>query len=319
MLSRVASSVYWLSRYIERAENYARFMDVNLSLIMDLPPNMTEQWQPLVRITGDDKKFEDKYGLQYTKENVVSFLTFDLDNPNSILSCLTGARENARTIREIISSEMWQQINELYLSVKDATFDSQQDLSGYFRHIKNGSHLFFGIMDSTLIHNEAYHFANLGRLLERADKTDRILDMKYFYLLPKVEDVGTTVDYLQWSALLRSTSAYEIYRKKHGRMDYICIINFLIFDREFPRAIHFCLLEADKSLHSISNTQLNTFNNPAEKAMGKIISQLNFNDVNDVIQFGLHEYLDNFQVKLNDLNGKIFETFISIHMNLKER
>ncbi|MCA9403458.1 MAG: alpha-E domain-containing protein [Candidatus Omnitrophica bacterium] len=312
MLSRVAQTIYWLGRYIERAENYARFMDVNLSLIMDLPKTMSEQWQPLVGITGDDALFRSKYDEQYTRDNVVQFMTFDKDNSNSILSCLIQARENARTIREIISSEMWQQLNELYLSVKDANIATNGNLSDFYRHIKTGSHLFNGIMDSTLIHNEAYHFANIGRLSERADKTDRILDMKYFYLLPRVEDVGTTLDYMQWSALLKSASAYEVYRKKYGRMDYRDIIEFLIFDREFPRAIHFCLLESDRSLHTIGNTQLGTFNNPAEKEMGKIISQLNFNDVNDIIQYGLHEYLDDLQVKLNHLGDEIFNTFFSL-------
>ncbi|MCA9406673.1 MAG: alpha-E domain-containing protein [Candidatus Omnitrophica bacterium] len=310
MLSRVAESIYWMSRYIERAENYARFMDVNLSLIVDLPTNIQEQWQPLVNITGDAVVYESMYG-EYTRNNVVEFLTFNKNNLNSILSCLIQARENARTIREIISSEMWQQINEMYLGVKDATLTANDNLSEFYRYIKNGSHLFNGIMDTTLIHNEAYHFANLGRLLERADKTDRILDMKYFYLLPRIEDVGTTLDYMQWSALLKSTSAYEVYRKKYGKMDYRDIIEFLIFDREFPRAIHFCLIESDKSLHTISNTQLGTFNNSAEKEMGKIISQLNFNDVNDVIHYGLHEYLEDFQIKLNHLGEEIFNTFFS--------
>lgn len=310
MLSRVADSIYWMSRYIERADNYARFMDVNLSLIMDLPKNISEQWQPLVRITGDDALYESMYG-DYSRNSVVDFMTFNKNNPNSILSCLIQARENARTIREIISSEMWRQINEVYLSVKDATIISNENLSEFYRQIKNGTHLFNGIMDATLIHNEAYHFANLGRLLERADKTDRILDMKYFYLLPRIEDVGSTLDYMQWSSLLKSTSAYEVYRKKYGKMDYHNIIDLLLFDREFPRAVHFCLLESDKSLHTITNTQLGAFNNSAEKEMGKVISQIGFNDVDDVINFGLHEYLDDFQVKLNQVSDEIFHTFFA--------
>ena len=118
MLSRAAESIYWMNRYIERAENYARFMDVNLSLIIDLPKNLTEQWQPLVRITGDDALFESLYDA-YSRETVVEFLTFNRNNPNSIMSCLIQARENARTVRVIISSEMWHQINELFLSVKN--------------------------------------------------------------------------------------------------------------------------------------------------------------------------------------------------------
>ena len=310
MLSRVADSIYWMTRYIERAENYARFMDVNLSLIMDLPKTFSEQWQPLVRITGDDSVFASRHD-RYSRDAVVEFLTFDKDNPSSILSCLIQARENARTIREIISSEMWWQINELFLSVKEATLGGNENLSGFYRHIKNGAHLFNGIMDSTLSHNEAYHFANLGRLIERADKTDRMLDMKYFYLLPRVEDVGTALDYLQWSALLKSTSAYEVYRKTYGRMDYRDIIRLLLFDRAFPRAVFFCLLESDRSLHTITGTPIGTFDNAAEKEMGRIMSQLSFDDVDDVVRYGLHEYLDDFQVKLNLLGTEIFRTFFS--------
>ncbi|MGE0266964.1 MAG: alpha-E domain-containing protein [Candidatus Omnitrophota bacterium] len=311
MLSRVANATYWLTCYIERAENYARFMDVNLSLTMDLPPGIEEQWRPLVIITGDKNLFESLYGREYTRENVVRFLTFDRNNPNSIISCLASARENARSVREIISSELWRQVNELYLSVQDATELYGPKLDDFYRHIKQGSHLFEGIMEVTMPHNEAWHFAHIGRLIERADKTDRIIDMKYFYLLPKVEDVGTPIDILQWSAVLKSASAYEAYRKVYGKLDCRYIVEFLLFNRLFPRAIHFCLQTADRSLHAISNTQVSTFNNPAEKEMGKIISELCFNDVKDVLEYGLHEYLDDFQAKLNNLGEAISKTFFS--------
>lgn len=313
MLSRVANSIYWMCSYIERAENYARIMNVNLSLTMDLPPGVTEQWQPLVYVTGDKDLFEKSY-KDYSKANVIEFMTFDRNNPNSILNCLTNARENARSIREIISSEMWRQINDLNLAVQDVTRLSLSDenLEEFYRQIKLGSHLFEGITDVTMSHNEAWHFASIGRLLERADKTDRILDMKYFFLLPKVEDVGTPIDYLQWSALLKSASAYEAYRKHYGKLDYRLIVEFLIFNRDFPRSVHFCVNEANQSLHHISGTPISTFNNSAEKELGKIISQLYFNDIDDVFHYGLHEYLDDFQIKLNVLGSAIYETFFSM-------
>lgn len=312
MLSRVANATFWLTRYVERAENYARFVDVNLSLTMDLPPGIEEQWRPLVVITGDDFLFKLTYGERYTKDNVIRFLTFDRGNPNSIISCLASARENARSVREIISSELWRQVNDLYLSVQDKKDLSGQNLDDFYRHIKQGSHLFEGIMEVTMPHNEAWHFANIGRLIERADKTDRILDMKYFYLLPKIEDIGTPLDYLQWSAVLKSASAYEAYRKVYGRLDFKYIVEFLLFNRHFPRAVHYCLQTADRSLHAIGDTPVSTFNNPAEKEMGKIISELNFTDVSDVFAYGLHEYLDDFQAKLNKLGEAIFKTFFSI-------
>lgn len=312
MLSRVASSIYWLNRYVERAENYARFIDVNLNLTMDMPPGLSEQWAPLIKITGDNHTFEAAYG-EYSKDAVIQFMTFDLNNPNSILSCLASARENARTIREIISSELWQQLNELYLAVIQTKQATTPNFSEFYRQIKMGAHLFAGVMDATLSHNEGWHFGQLGRLLERADKTTRTLDMKYFYLLPQVSDVGSPLDYLQWSALLKSASAYEAYRKVYGRLDYRWVVAFLIFDRDFPRAIQFCLMAADRSLHAISNTQLASFNNGAEKDMGKLISQLNFTDVDDVFHYGLHEYLDNLQTKLNEVGGSIHNSFFSIN------
>ena len=319
MLSRVADSIYWMCRYIERAENYSRFMDVNLSLIMDMRGDIAEQWEPLVRITGDNALFVSLYNDRYARDEVIEFLTFDQNNPNAILSCITQARENARTVREIISSEMWQQINELYLSVREFGNVGEEALSEYYRKIKKGAHLFNGTMDATLTHNEAYHFANTGRLIERADKTDRILDMKYFYLLPRVEDVGSPLDYLQWSALLRSTSAYEMYRKKYGKLEYRNIINLLLFDQDFPRAVRFSLQEADHSLHTISGAPSGTFANAAEKEMGKLISRLSFDDTEDVITFGLHEYLDNLQVAMNSVSREIFNVFFSRSQLLEQK
>ena len=192
LLSRVADSVYWMARYIERAENVARFIDVNLNLMLDLPLDTAQQWQPLVDITGDSQEFLERYGSA-DPQNVIRFLTFDADNVNSIVSCLRAARENARSVREIISSEMWEQLNESYLMVNDAarsggTLTDPQDL---FASVKMASHTFAGVTDATMTHGEGWHFCQLGRMLERADKTSRILDVKYFMLLPSVRDVGT--------------------------------------------------------------------------------------------------------------------------------
>jgi uncharacterized alpha-E superfamily protein len=172
MLSRVADSIYWLSRYIERAENIARFIDVNLQMMLDLPVVENEQWEPLVTITADEENFRKRYGA-FTQENVIRFLAFDQEYPNSIVSCVRAARENARSVRDIISSEMWEQINRYYLTLTSARFDPSRggDYHDYFTQVRIGSQLFGGITDATMSHNEAWHFARVGRLLERADKT----------------------------------------------------------------------------------------------------------------------------------------------------
>src|SRR5262249_30588231 len=168
MLSRVADSIYWMHRYIERAENVARFIDVNLRLLLDLPPGTTEQWQPLVDTTGDHALFRERYG-QATQEHVIRFLTFDTSNPNSIYSCLRMARENARSVREVISSEMWEQLNRFYLMVRNAaaTAGGKQTPHELFTEVKMASHLFVGITDATMSHGEGWHFGRLGRLIER--------------------------------------------------------------------------------------------------------------------------------------------------------
>jgi len=229
MLSRVANSIYWLSRYTERAENVARFIDVNLQMILDLPSGSTEQWAPLVIITGDDAAFAKHFDAA-SRENVIRFLTFDTNNPNSIASCLRAARENARTIREAISPDMWEQINTCYLMVNAAASDQRIIASPYsfFNEVKRASHLFDGITEATMLHDEGWHFYRMGRLLERADKTSRLLDVKYFILLPSIADVGTPLDDIQWAAVLRSASALEMYRKRHGPIIPDQIIEFLV-------------------------------------------------------------------------------------------
>ena len=313
MLSRVADSIYWMSRYAERAENVARFIDVNLQLMLDGSTGEEQQWEPLVSTTGDYESFKKHYG-QATQQNVIHFLTFDAENPNSILSCVRAARENARTIREIISSEMWLQLNKFYWTVTAAGEfpKAQANPHEFCTEVKNANHLFNGLAAATMTHGEPWHFFHMGQMLERADKTSRMLDVKYFILLRSVHDVGTPFDDIQWAAVLRSASAFEMYRKRHGRISPRGVVEFLMLDREFPRAIQFCLLAARDSLHAISGTPIGTFRHPAEKLLGQLCSDLSFAGVDEIISFGLHEYLDEFQTNLNQLGAGIHETFFAL-------
>ena len=313
MLSRVAESIYWMSRYVERAENVARFIDVNLQLRLDAPAGEEAQWLPLVATTGDSEVFTERYGAA-TQENTVRFLTTDPENGNSIYSCLRSARENARTVREIISSEMWLQLNRFYLMVKSAAeAPGELDLSSeFFNEVKQASHLFTGITDATMTHGEAWHFSQLGRLLERADKTSRILDVKYYILLRTVEEVGSPIDDIQWAAMLRSASAFEMYRKRFGRISPKGVVDFLMLDREFPRAIHFCVLAARDSLHAISGTPLGTFRHAPEKHLGQLCSEFSYTAVDEIIKQGLHEYVDDFQTRLNQVGAGVSDTFFAL-------
>jgi uncharacterized alpha-E superfamily protein len=315
MLSRVADSIYWVGRYVERAENVARFLDVNLNLTLDTTLVGEQQWQPLVNTTGDHEDYAKRYGTA-AEENVIRFLTLDADNPNSIFSCLQAARENARSIREIISSEMWEQLNTCFLMVRTmvANRDPLERPQDFCAAIKEASHLFTGLTEATMTQNEGWHFLQLGRMLERADKTTRLLDVKYFILLRSVQDVGSPIDEIQWAAVLRSASAFEMYRKKHGRIVPSRIVQFLLLDDEFPRSARFCLNRARESLHAITGTPPGSFRNPPEKLLGQICSDLAYTQVDEVINAGLHEYLDDFQTRMNRVGSGIFEEFFALRL-----
>ncbi|MGD9633988.1 MAG: alpha-E domain-containing protein [Pirellulales bacterium] len=312
MLSRVADSIYWMSRYVERAENVARFISVNLNLSLDMPGEAGQQWWPLVVITGDDAQFQERIGTT-TKETVVQFLTFDSDNPNSILSCLRSARENARSVREIISAEMWEHINKFYLMVRDGGTleDVLDDPYHFYEKVNLSGQQFLGVTDATMTHGEPWHFCQLGRMIERADKTSRILDVKYFILLPKVADVGTPYDDVQWLALLRSASALEMYRQRHGQISPVNVVNFLVLDTEFPRAVLHCLTRANESLHAISGTPPGSFSNSAEQKLGQLRAELAYTQAEEIIASGLHEFIDDFQRRLNTGGEAIYESFFA--------
>ncbi|MEM9964337.1 MAG: alpha-E domain-containing protein, partial [Asticcacaulis sp.] len=201
MLSRVANSLYWMSRYLERAENVARFIDVNTHLMLDLalPVDQT-QWLPLISASDDEEAFKERYE-HADEKSVVRFLTFDDKNPNSILSCINKARENARTIREVIPVDVWERINELYhLTQAHSRKRSVGALESYYNEVRRSGNHFAGMLINAMSRDESWHFARMGQLLERADKTARLLDVKYFLLLPKGEAIDSPYDNVQWGA-----------------------------------------------------------------------------------------------------------------------
>ncbi len=314
MLSRVADSIYWMNRYIERADNVARFVDVNYHLHLDLPSVNGEQWEALIHTTGDYAPFVERFGKP-TRETAFRFLAFDTLNPNSILSCLCAARENARTVREIIPSEIWEHVNTYYIMVREAaqrraTFDSPHE---FLELVKSEGHQFTGITHNCMPHGEVWHFARLGRFIERADKTLRIMDVKTFLERPGRADMGDTIDSIQWAALLRSVSAFEAYRKRYGPIEPDRVAQFLVLDREFPRAVLYCVHAAEDALHAISHTPEDSFSNRAEQRIGQLASELAYADIQSIIAEGLHEYLDEIQAKLNKVGDAIFDTYFALH------
>ena len=321
MLSRVANSMYWLGRYLERAENYARFIDVNFNLMLDLPSDVKEQWKPLIMATGDYEAYIQK-NSSFDKETAIYFLAFDYDNPNSLISSITFARENARITRENLSKETWEKLNQAYHFVKkgaDRKVWEKADPRDFFEKVKSQILLLYGLAESTVARTEGWYFRQLGQYLERADKTSRILDVKYHILLPSPMEVGTPLDFLHWIALLKSVTGFNTYRRLYGNVDPSGIVEFLVLSNIFPRSVFFCLKEAEGCLAKISGSYGPGFRNSAEKAMGELRSNLEYDDVNDVINQGLHEYLSNLQVKLNFISNQIDTNFFKIKDNFVQQ
>jgi uncharacterized alpha-E superfamily protein len=313
MLSRVANSVYWMARYVERAENVARFIDVNFNLTLGEEQALADQWAPLVYTTGDQQLFHELYG-DPSRESVLQFLAYDLRNPNSIHSCIAAARENARTIRETITGAMWEQINTFYLFVTNGAKHGGVlgEPNEFCNAVKRASHTLLGLTESTMSHGEPWHFARMGRLMERADKTSRIVDVQYFLLLPRADDVGTQLDVVRWSALLRSTSALEMYRRVHGRIQPNAVAKFLLLDRDFPRSILFCLLRVEDSLHRVTGSPEGAFSCRTEQRLGRLRTDLSYTTIDEIIRTGMHEFIDSCQSRLNDIGEAIHDDFFSI-------
>lgn len=313
MLSRVANSIYWTNRYLERAENNARFMDVNFNLTLDLPQYVFEQWEPLVVATGNIELFKSLYS-KATRENVIHFMGFDKGNPSSIFCCLSKARENARIIRENITREIWEQINELYFLVKRGERKEKsilKDPRKFFDEVKKRCQLLNGIAQATVARTDGWHFGRIGQYLERGDNTSRILDVKYHIILPSVTSVGSPIDLIHWAALLKSVSAYTTYRRSYGKIVPANIAEYLMLNKKFPRSILHCLIQAEHSLHQISGGDHYGFKNHAEKKIGSVRSHLEYTEINDIFSTGLHEYLDDIQVKIISISEALFDVYFS--------
>jgi len=307
MLSRVADTIYWTARYVERASNTARFLEASYYMNLDLEGSKMEQWLPLVEITGDTEVFKARYG-EATRENVMHFLMFNPEYPNSIGRCLTTARENARGLREILPVALFEELNTLGKMVPSATRERAHFHTRVLElcsEIKHADMHISGIVSETLERGKGYHFWRLGQYIERADKTSRLLDVKYFHLLPHLSDVGTPLDDLHWGAMLESLDASEVYSRTFGLIDHLNAINMIVLDRGFPRAILFCLRSALNSLYRITNDVMDT---PHELLLDLIMHVKSLTP-QQIFNFGLHEFIDDLQCKLNTINNAIYAAF----------
>ncbi|WP_343034059.1 alpha-E domain-containing protein [Usitatibacter palustris] len=311
MLSRVASNLYWMSRYVERAENTARVLDVTwrMSMLVKEQRLQDQEWFAPLNITGTLFPFSGRHNVVCARE-VLHFMAFDPENPSSIYACARTARENARAVRGSITSEMWEVLNTTWLEMQqmDEEKMTQRGVSTFFEWVKDRSHLFRGVTFGTMRRDEAYHFARLGTHLERSDNTARILDVKYHILLPSVKDVGGAVDYYQWSAVLRSVSAFEAYRKAYRDViTPIKLAELLILRADIPRSLHFCIRQTHDTLQFLKNAQ-------AEETLhraGELLAALQYGKISEIFAQGLHEYLTAFLKSTQQLSNGVQKSFFA--------
>jgi uncharacterized alpha-E superfamily protein len=311
MISRVAEHCFWLARYLERAENTARILEVNHTLLLDFHVPVEQQWRPLLIISGVHD-----FDGEPTAENVQEHLTWAADNPVSIASSLWWARENARIIREVISGEMWERMNYYHLWMQNGVgrMAYESNRPDFYAQVRRINQLLHGIADATMSHGEAWEFFKLGTYLERASQTARIMDVKYHTLLPRLEDVGSPVDNAHWVAILMSCSGYEPFHKK-ARLVPIdpgaAVAEFLIFDDQFPRSIRRCLWECEWATASAAGNPAGRATTEAEKRIADLIAYLDARTIADVIREGLHEALTHVVDSVHAIGASVHTTFFN--------
>jgi uncharacterized alpha-E superfamily protein len=317
MLSRVANLMYWTARYLERAENTARLIDVNGQLVLDLEGHDGDEsraWEPLVFVPGNDREFHALHGGTVTEQAVVEFLIFDRRNPGAIMSCLAQARENARCIRDQIATEVWESINTTYLALKNDDYEDylEAGATAYLARIKGRIQRFYGVAESMLPRDQGWWWFKLGRLLERTDNVSRILDVKYFMLLPDRHHVGSAYDMIQWASVLRSCSAFEAFRRtRRGQLTLPRVLDYLLRDRQFPRSLLHAAAGVEHALGLIAQPAPALADNPAKREATALRRHLEDSDVTAIIASGLHEFLDEVQQRVIAIHDGVQRTFIT--------
>jgi uncharacterized alpha-E superfamily protein len=314
MLSRVADNLYWMSRYLERAEHTARLIDVNLQQMLDQSPEYTAQRWKLLRASlnipaASEEQVDDAY-------SITQMLTFDITQPGSMVSCIAAARENAQQVREQISSEMWEHVNRLYLQIKGA--DSEEvwytETHAFLASMKEAGQFIQGLTDSTMNHSEGWHFIRLGRFIERATATATLLDVYTSTFLntqpDQTSDAVGHMYYLSWVGLLRSCAAFEAYCKVYtAKIQPEQIVEFLLFNEESPRAIRFSASMIQIALQAIARAT-NTRANKVERIAGRLRSTLEFDQIEEAM-YDMHAYLENIQRECAQIHRTIHQTYVA--------
>lgn len=337
MLSRDADACYWIGRYIERAEASARMVDVHYHAMLETYSDLEalEKWKPLLQISESFQEYMSRNYAEPSDRELLHFFSFDDKNPNSIISTWRKARENARSIREQLASEIWESLNVTYLELQNWDIDRlmQQTPHTYFQIVKNGSHLFQGILNRTMLMGETRDWLDTGRFLERADQTARLLDVKYHYLLPVNQPesaskeasplestvlvphpygVGGPIDVHSWIAVLKSVSAYEMYRKVYpAGITPVNIVNFLVLNPYFPASVRHGIGRVEGCLRRISENPREEPSCQPEMILGRLRTDLTYTTAEDIITQGLHEFLQDILKRAGTLGAAITKQYLS--------
>jgi uncharacterized alpha-E superfamily protein len=305
VLARVAENVYWLARYLERAENTARLVSVNTNLLLDLPKGLTPGWQPLIDITGNRAMF-DARGSRADERDIVQFLLADPENPGSIGSSFKMARENARSLRDIFPTESWELLNQFFLEFIEElpTGLNKRTRFNFLKRIVLTSQTITGSLEGTMNRNDAYTFLMLGRNVERADMTSRIVDVRSAQLLPEDAPELRPFDTIQWMSVLRSLSGYEMYRlSRRTRVSRTDVLEFVLRGEQFPRACGFCLRQIEQCLLALPRSA------GVLDALAGVIRFLSEAELASLDQPGLHQLIDRLQLHIIGVHDGIAQTY----------
>jgi uncharacterized alpha-E superfamily protein len=308
LLSSVAEHVYWMARYVERAENTARIILVNNNLLLDMPRSIELGWEPLVAITGNADLFQEHYD-EASERNVIRFLVSDVRNSNCIINSLAQARENLRTTRAILPRAVWETLNDLhaYASDNKTSGMSRRGRYAFLRRIIDYSQLLAGKLSSTMSHDQTYDFLRMGRNMERADMTTRVIDVRGSNLLPSITEELRPFDDIQWKSVLDSLAGYQMYRRHvHVRVRGREVLRFLLQDTRFPRAVRYCLAEVESCLRSLDSSEAPL------RALGMTQRVLSRVGVDEIVGEGLTDFLNEFQLVHSELNTQITASYFEV-------
>jgi uncharacterized alpha-E superfamily protein len=313
MLRRIAEQLFWTARYLERAQWRARLVDVNYNLLLEVPPRDADPWDPLLAITGEAEAFGAHHSCA-DERSVVNFFTLDRDNPSSIRRCIEAARANLSSMRHQAPTEVWLEINRLYLDAIAWPADALALVSipGFFATLRERFYMIGGVIQATMPRDTGFDFLEAGTMIECADNVARLLDVKYHYLLPRFEEVGGAADGRQWAALLRSASSLEAFRQIYGNaMRAERVVEILLFNGEVPRSIRFC---ADRIASALTRVAGRHSNGTAPRVdASRLGSLLSGKSASSVIHDGLHEFLLGINRECAALSERIATAYMTIN------